>query len=494
MSAHVLLRGVLLCVMAGWVMGVSAQRLIGSGGLMNVPSADMSPAGTFEGGAAVLQSRMTDDRFDYYTGLYYISFTPFSFVEATFRETLRKTRKSAWDQRRGFYQQDRSTTIRLRPLRETREGWWPSVVIGVNDIYSDHGKSEYAAVYGVVTRHFGLKGVATVGVTAGWARPIDGGTTYDGAFGGIEVRPDIWKDMHLLADAEEKNSSRGRIDITLHPKVSIDNHRLDVLCEYAVAVAPAFETSLWRGNRITLQPVLPLIGGNLRRDNPLRYLRVGIADISQELLRGGRTGLTVAAGMFYPGYAGAHAEASWMATGELTLRAKAGLMGEAVAGDGRYSFGKIDKLTVMAGGEWFEPRSRLQVQLSGGRFVYGDWGARMDVTRHLGDYAVGIYGVWSEGEHNAGFHFAIPMDRRYHGRRGRVRLRMPEYFGWEYEMVSYYKFAGENMGRSYGTWADDNRSARYFQAEYIRLNLQRMMDGGESGDVLRNVLPAKDRE
>lgn len=417
MSAHVLLRGVLLCVMAGWVMGVSAQRLIGSGGLMNVPSADMSPAGTFEGGAAVLQSRMTDDRFDYYTGLYYISFTPFSFVEATFRETLRKTRKSAWDQRRGFYQQDRSTTIRLRPLRETREGWWPSVVIGVNDIYSDHGKSEYAAVYGVVTRHFGLKGVA-----------------------------------------------------------------------------PAFETSLWRGNRITLQPVLPLIGGNLRRDNPLRYLRVGIADISQELLRGGRTGLTVAAGMFYPGFAGVHAEASWMGTGELTLRAKAGLMGEAVAGDGRYSFGKIDKLTVMAGGEWFEPRSRLQVQLSGGRFVYGDWGARMDVTRHLGDYAVGIYGVWSEGEHNAGFHFAIPMDRRYHGRRGRVRLRMPEYFGWEYEMVSYYKFAGEKMGRSYGTWADDNRSARYFQAEYIRLNLQRMMDGGEPGDVLRNVLPAKDRE
>lgn len=209
MSAHVLLRGVLLCVMAGWVMGVSAQRLIGSGGLMNVPSADMNPAGTFEGGAAVLQSRMTDDRFDYYTGLYYISFTPFSFVEATFRETLRKTRKSSWDQRRGFYQQDRSTTIRLRPLRETREGWWPSVVIGVNDIYSDHGKSEYAAVYGVVTRHFGLKGVATVGVTAGWARPIDGGTTYDGAFGGIEVRPDIWKDMCLMAEYDTRGFNVG---------------------------------------------------------------------------------------------------------------------------------------------------------------------------------------------------------------------------------------------------------------------------------------------
>lgn len=133
----------------------------------------------------------------------------------------------------------------------------------------------------------------------------------------VWVDYDVDEAMDRLAGAAERNSSRGRVDITVHPKVSIDNHRLDVLCEYAVAVAPAFETSLWRGGRITLQPVIPLFGGNLRRENPLRYLRVGIADISQEL----------------------------------TLRVKAGLMGEAVAGDGRYSFGPIDKLTVMAGGE-----------------------------------------------------------------------------------------------------------------------------------------------
>ena len=310
----------------------------------------------------------------------------------------------------------------------------------------------------------------------------------------VWVDYDVEKAMGVLGRVAETNSSRGKIDITLHPKISIDNHRLDVLCEYAVAVAPAFEMSLWRGNRITVQPVIPLIGGNLRKDNPLRYLRVGIADVSQELLRGGRTALTVAAGMFYPGFAGVHTEFSWMATEELTVRMKAGLMGEAMAGDGGYRFGKTDKLMVMAGGEWFEPRSRLQFQLAGGRFVYGDWGARMDVTRHLGDYAVGVYGVWTEGEHNAGFHFAIPMDRRYRGRKGRVRLRMPEYFGWEYEMVSYYKYAGQNMGRSCGTRADENRSARYFQAEYIRLNLQRMMDGEATDDGRQKTVAAKDRK
>lgn len=208
-SVHILLRGVLLWITVCHAPGVEAQRLIGSGGLMNVPSADFSPEGTFEGGVSVLQKRMMNDRYDYYTGLYYVSFTPFSFVEATFRETLRKTRKSAWDHRRGFYQQDRSTTIRLRPVRETPSGWWPSVVVGVNDIYSDHGKSEYAAVYGVVTRHLTMKGFCSVGLTAGWARPIDGGTAYDGFFGGLEVRPEFWKDFCLMGEYDTRGFNAG---------------------------------------------------------------------------------------------------------------------------------------------------------------------------------------------------------------------------------------------------------------------------------------------
>ena len=57
------------------------------------------------------------------------------------------------------------------------------------------------------------------------------------------------------------------------------------------------------------------------------------------------------------------------------------------------------------------------------------------------------------------------------------KLRLPEYFSWEYSMVSYYKYAEENMGRGYTTRADENRSARYFQAEYIRQNLQKYLAG-----------------
>ena len=109
-----------------------AQTVIGTVGMMNVPTADMRPAGTFDGGACIVQKELLYQK-SYYTCLYYIDFTPFSWLEVTLRETLIKTRKSQTEPDKiGFYQQDRSSTIRVRPLKEGK--YWPAVVIGVNQV------------------------------------------------------------------------------------------------------------------------------------------------------------------------------------------------------------------------------------------------------------------------------------------------------------------------------------------------------------------------
>ena len=115
-----------------------AQTVIGTNGMMNVPTADMHPAGTFDGGASFIQKELLYEK-DYNTFLYYISFTPFSWIELTLRETFVKTEKSPTDPKVGFYQQDRSTSVRLQPLKEGK--FWPTVVVGSNDFYSDHGRS-----------------------------------------------------------------------------------------------------------------------------------------------------------------------------------------------------------------------------------------------------------------------------------------------------------------------------------------------------------------
>ena len=91
-----------------------AQTVIGTTGMMNVPTADMRAAGTFDGGASFIQKELLYEK-SYNTYLYFIGFTPFPWLEITMCETLLQTNMGS---KKGFDQQDRSTSVRLRPLKE----------------------------------------------------------------------------------------------------------------------------------------------------------------------------------------------------------------------------------------------------------------------------------------------------------------------------------------------------------------------------------------
>ena len=68
---------------------VSAQDLIGTSGLINIPTADMQPDGTFDGGARWMSPAALHDLVNYDTGLYYVRFTPFSLNSPSERRCLR---------------------------------------------------------------------------------------------------------------------------------------------------------------------------------------------------------------------------------------------------------------------------------------------------------------------------------------------------------------------------------------------------------------------
>ena len=80
-------------------------------------------------------------------------------------------------------------SLRVRPIREKEGKWWPSILVGANDFYSNHGDSYYAAVYGVVTKTLPLDCIGRFSVTAGYAKPIRAGLIYDGVFGGASYSP-----------------------------------------------------------------------------------------------------------------------------------------------------------------------------------------------------------------------------------------------------------------------------------------------------------------
>lgn len=178
-----------------------AQMLIGTQGMINAPTADMNDAGTFVGGFSFVPKQMELVSGNFDTGIYFVNFTPFKWLELTFRETLMKTAKiENGVTKTGYYQQDRSTTARLRPIKENEKTLLPSVALGVNDIYSDYGNSRYTCAYGAVTKHIPLASAGTVGLHAGYAYKFDTGVVYDGVFSGIDFRPSFCKDVRAMAE------------------------------------------------------------------------------------------------------------------------------------------------------------------------------------------------------------------------------------------------------------------------------------------------------
>ena len=262
------------------------------------------------------------------------------------------------------------------------------------------------------------------------------------------------------------NSSAWRFDLTAYPMVSLDNHRFDVLYEYTISIAPTIETTLWPGNRITLMPVFP-IASNVWKSKPEGYIHIGVAAIQQDVRLSNRLKAQVAGGMFMGNLMGFDANLTYRAGKSLTLGLKAGLLGEAYVEDSKYRFEKLDKVSVLGKASYYHTPTQLEAEVTGGRFVYGDYGARLDITRHISDCAIGVFGILTGGERNFGFHFAIPFGGKRQMRRGTFRVKLPEFYDMEYNMESYYEYAEQKMGRQVEIRPDVNHAAHYWQAAYV---------------------------
>ena len=61
-------------------------------------------------------------------------------------------------------------------------------------------------------------------------------------------------------------------------------------------------------------------------------------------------------------------------------------------------------------------------------------------------------------------------------RKGTARLMLPEYFDWEYSMVSYYEYYDEQMGKTVEIRPDENRSAHYWQPVHIAQYAEKILN------------------
>lgn len=271
--------------------------------------------------------------------------------------------------------------------------------------------------------------------------------------------------------------NRGKIDITLNPIVSIDNHLLDKLALFGFYLAPSFETTLWRGNRLIVQPIVPLYT-NIADNDPDSQFQWGVVGLRQDWVASKRWRSSSTAGLFLYDLAGLHHEVNYHVSPTLDLGLRISATTRLRRNSGKWESDHKLRFSTMAVADYYEPSTSLQLKLSIGSFTYGDFGGRLDVVRHFGEYAIGAYAIFTDGERNAGFNFAIPLGPKRQSKwQGQfIRLRIPHYFSWEYSMLNYYRYAFEHMGVIYKEIPDKSFTTHYWQAAYLEHYLQRFLD------------------
>ncbi len=135
------LRGFIIILLAVVVFSpASAQFYTGLSGLINTPSADMNEEGTARIGGYFMNKHFTPEDDGHYGFIYngekyntmdfYLSLTPFKWIELGYTFTLQKSLLEGYDKPK-YNQKDRYFSIKLNPLREGR--YHPAIAIGSND-------------------------------------------------------------------------------------------------------------------------------------------------------------------------------------------------------------------------------------------------------------------------------------------------------------------------------------------------------------------------
>lgn len=284
-------------------------------------------------------------------------------------------------------------------------------------------------------------------------------TRYDGKKG-------YFQQDRSLAGQEEVPSA-WKVDLMIYPDLFLENNTFDELYTYAINLNPAVEMALWKGGKMTAQVILP-VATNLSGE--MKRIRPGIIALSQDVRFRHNIFGKMTVGNFTNNRYGAQLEIKYRTNnGRWELGGTAGSTGfSAITREDGWYIGRKQRINASLNASYYEPRLNLQFDLKAGRYIYGDYGVRGDCTRHFGEYAIGLYALCTDGEINGGFHFAIPLPGKKWSRKGFFRVKPADYFAWAYGMVADGEYIEKQLGKSYSTRPNENRSSNFYQPDYIR--------------------------
>ena len=263
---------------------------------------------------------------------------------------------------------------------------------------------------------------------------------------------DSWK---VANKTKKENRSLFKTDIVVYPQVQYRNYVINKIYTFLITVSPAVEISLWSGNKLTGQVVIPILneyGESYGRSQ----VRQGYITISQDY-RWKNLFLTGTFGTFNNMRWGADLQARYVFKDpRFAIDGEIAYTGTSWFNHWRWKVGKMNTLTWSAGGSFYWPRFNVKFDLHLQQYLLGERGVHFQFIRQFRYAAIGFYAskVQHAGNHgfNGGFRFAINLPPYKYKRHGYVPRVLPSH-----NINTTYNAGNERTyGKSFAPRADRN--------------------------------------
>jgi hypothetical protein len=281
------------------------------------------------------------------------------------------------------------------------------------------------------------------------------------------------KEWDKIKSNKPERRNTVRFDLVFYPQLYLTNITFEKIYEVQFNIAPALEVSFWKGMLLTAQVIFPIYNDCKVYGEGGSIIRPGFLVLSQNFRLPGPVFGNVSIGNFNHDRYGIDFNLNYpFRNPRWYIGLRSGFTGYSVfTGDG-WETGDLNTFTLSASAGYFLPRFNLRFELSGGRYLQGDFGGRFDLSRMFGETTIGLYVNYTtfelgeSGQPNFGFHVAIPFPPGKRMKRKRFRVDLPNYFDWEYNGATEFVY-----GRYYEIRPNENRTEHYFNPLYIKNEL-----------------------
>ena len=285
--------------------------------------------------------------------------------------------------------------------------------------------------------------------TVGTSKQLLAGPSGDGLMGNsLKISMNSDSIQSIQDHVRLQNSPRGRIDLLFLPGIRFQIGNFVNPIEKRISISPILQTSLWKGNLMSVEVLIPLF--NDLQQKWEGDIRLETATINQ-LFRLPKNLFIYASGGIFPYTNKLNSSANfkrygintevrkYFSNGRIATGANVGWTGVMNFSGGYFNYWPMDRINFALYGEYREPNFDLTTRLTAGKFLYDDLAVRLDISRQFHEFNFGLFIIKSNlptisGELGTvgGLSLTIPIAPRKSFRPAPFRVNLAKYFNYEF--------------------------------------------------------------